>query len=90
MLMKLEVNCVCLWCQFREELLAAVGQQFQIKMHFELSYSNQIKSNQILFKMKNVHLKEKNISKKLFTRLYTITITMSYIFDLSFWYIIVK
>ncbi len=28
---------------------------------------NQIKSNQILFKVGNVHLKEKKISKKLFT-----------------------
>ncbi len=35
--------------------------------------SNQIKSNQILFKFTNVHLKEKKISKKLFTRLYSIT-----------------
>ncbi len=32
-----------------------------------------IKSNQILFKVGNVHLKEKKISKKLFTRLYSIT-----------------
>ncbi len=31
------------------------------------------KSNQILFKFGNVHLKEKKISKKLFTRLYSIT-----------------
>ncbi len=35
--------------------------------------SNQIKSNQILFKVGNVHLKKRKISKKLFTRLYTIT-----------------
>ncbi len=34
--------------------------------------SNQIKSNQILFKVSNVHLKEKKISKKLFTWLYSI------------------
>ncbi len=34
---------------------------------------NQIKSNQIIFKVGNVHLKEKKISKKLFTRLYSIT-----------------
>ncbi len=32
-----------------------------------------IKSNQILFKVGNVHLKEKKICKKLFTRLYSIT-----------------
>ncbi len=35
--------------------------------------SNQIKSNQILFKDCNVYLKEKKISKKLFTRLYSIS-----------------
>ncbi len=35
--------------------------------------SNQIKSNQILFKVSNVHLKEYKISKKLFSRLYSIT-----------------
>ncbi len=34
---------------------------------------NQIKSNQILFKVVNVHLKEMKISKKLFTQLYSIT-----------------
>ncbi len=33
----------------------------------------QIKSNQILFKVDNVHLKDKTINKKLFTWLYTIT-----------------
>ncbi len=35
--------------------------------------SNQIKSSQILFKVGNVLLNEKKISKKLFTRLYSIT-----------------
>ncbi len=37
--------------------------------------ANQIKSksNQILFKVDNILLKEKKISKKLFTRLYSIT-----------------
>ncbi len=35
--------------------------------------SNQIKSNQILFKVGNVHLNEKKISKNLFSSLYTIT-----------------
>ncbi len=35
--------------------------------------SNQIKSNQILLKIGNIHLKEKKISKKIFTELYSIT-----------------
>ncbi len=39
-----------------------------------LLVSNQIKSNQIWFKVGNVHLKEKKISKKLFTRRYSITV----------------
>ncbi len=36
-------------------------------------YSILFKSNKILFKVSNVHLKEKKISKKLFTRLYSTT-----------------
>ncbi len=40
---------------------------------YVLYCSNQIKSNQILFKVGNLHLKEKKISKKLYTPLYSIT-----------------
>ncbi len=45
---------------------------FNLKIE-HYAVSNQIKSNQILFKVSNVHLKEKKISKKLFTQPYSIT-----------------
>ncbi len=42
-----------------------------------------LKSNQIVFKVGNVHLKEKKISNKLFTQLYSITNNNKLLFDLS-------
>ncbi len=47
-----------------------IWQSYDVYTVLQYMYSsNQIKSNQILFKVRNVHLKEKKINKKLFTGL---------------------
>ncbi len=58
---------MAVWKDDRERsMIMDEGSEFHI-----LIKSNQVKSN--LFKVGNVHLKEKKISKKLFTQLYSIT-----------------
>ncbi len=69
-LMKIFVLCVVMCIHAHCRLLQSIT-VVHLSMIFKRSVS-QIKSNQVLFKVSNVHLKEKKISRKLFTRLYSI------------------